>query len=71
MKVIITETDTLQEVANNIGSVVNGKFFYIPGWFEKDENGDFIFHHMSKLPLELVNAVKEIQEAQQPKTEQK
>lgn len=35
-----------------------GKYYYIPGWFEKMENGDYNFHHFEKLPDELITTLK-------------
>ena len=68
MKVIVTKEDKMSEVLESISSVVDAKFYYIPGWFEKDDNGDFQFHHMNNLPEELTKAVKELQ--QPPKKEE-
>jgi len=71
MKIIITEEDTVKSVAESVGSVVNGKYFYIPGWFEKLENGDFQFHHMTKLPKELVDVLQEQRGEEKPKKNKK
>ena len=62
MKVIVTKEDKMSEVLGSISSVVSDKFYYIPGWFERDDNGDFQFHHMNNLPEELKQAVEELQQ---------
>ena len=67
MKVIIEKSDTVDTVLGSLSSLVGEKYFYLPGWFEKTPEGDFIFHHMNKLPKELVDLVEEQRET--PKTD--
>lgn len=57
MKVIATKDEPLMSVVESIGSVVHNKYYYIPGWWEKLDNGDMLFHHLNKLPKELTDAV--------------
>lgn len=64
MKLILDKDEKMDNVLNNIASIVDGKWYYIPGWFEKTENGELQFHHMEKLPEELTNKVAEIRESQ-------
>lgn len=67
IKVIIPKETTLDETFEGLSSKVNDKFYYIPGWFEKLENGDFQFHNMNNLPKELIEAVEKIRNPKTPK----
>lgn len=69
MKVIIEKSDKLDTIIDSVGSKVvteNSEYFYIPAWFEKTPKGDFIFHHMNKLPKDLIDKVEE---QKNPKTD--
>jgi len=67
MRVIVGKNDNFSEVVESLSSIVDGKFYYIPGWFQKDENGDFQFHHMNNLPEELKQSVEKLKNPKKPK----
>lgn len=62
MKIIAEKNEKLSVVLESVSSIVNDKYYYIPGWFEKTKDGNYIFHHMNKLPKELTDFIKEQRE---------
>lgn len=72
MKIIITKEDTLEHVATSVGNMVENKYYYIPGWFEKLEDGSMQFHHMNNLPKELTDTLTALRkETKEPMVEKK
>ena len=65
MKLLLEQDEKMENVLNNISNVIDGKWFYIPGWFEKHEDGTFQFHHVNNLPTELTTKLEEIKEHQE------
>ena len=64
MKVITNKNLSIEYVLKDIGTCVNGKYYYIPGWWEKNHRNQLIFHHFENLPNELkdeLNACKQIE----------
>lgn len=50
-KLLLTEE---MEQFLNMGSVIDGKYYFLPFWFEKtDEKGIYIEHSLEKLPEKL------------------
>ena len=68
MKVIAEKNEKLDTVLASLSSVVEGKYFYLPGWFEKLPDDSFQFHHMNNLPKELVDIVEKTREEQPKKS---
>jgi len=64
MKVIAEKNEKLDVLLGSIASIVDEKYFYIPGWFEKTPEGNFQFHHMNNLPKHLIELVEEKNEKQ-------
>lgn len=70
MRLLLEKDEAMVNVLGGTANVVDGKWFYIPGWFEKHENGDVEFHHMNSLPEELTNRLIQIREEQQKAMEE-
>lgn len=62
MRILISKEDSLQHVLESMGNMVAGKYFFLPGWWEKLENGEMQFHHSSNLPKELLDIIQPKQE---------
>jgi hypothetical protein len=53
----LKKTIPLDKVLEQTASIVDDKYYYLPCWFEKTEDG-FAMHHMENLPEELVKAIQ-------------
>ena len=53
MSVKITKRKTINTLLEKSGSCVNDKYYFLPFWFEKDSDGNFIMHHLEHLPNNL------------------
>lgn len=65
MRLLLEQDEKMVNVLGSVSNIVDGKWFYIPGWFEKHEDGSVEFHHINKLPDELTNRLNQIREEQQ------
>lgn len=69
MRLLLEQDEKMVNVLGSVSNMVDGKWFYIPGWFEKHENGDVEFHHMNTLPTELTNRLQQIRKEQEKAAE--
>lgn len=61
MKAIVSESKTLMEALESMGSNVEGKYYYLPYWFEKTEGG-LMIHTFEKLPEELKQEIERLRQ---------
>jgi hypothetical protein len=66
MRLLLEENEKMENVLNSIAHNIEGRWYYIPGWFEKKENGEIQFHGMEKLPKELETTLQKIKKQQNP-----
>jgi outer membrane translocation and assembly module TamA len=63
MKAIVTKGMQIGELLENSASVLNQKYYVLPYWFEKTENGNFIMHFNNELPKEITENVVTLEES--------
>ena len=57
----------LKDALNNHATMIDGKYFYLPVWFEKIENSnEYIMHHMENIPIELSSRIRSMREHVKP-----
>lgn len=64
MRLLLNKDESMENVIYSIANRIDDEWFYIPGWFQKHENGEIEFHNIHNLPEELTKKLEEIQEAQ-------
>ena len=58
MKIIAKPETSLKDILESNATKVDGKFFYIPGWWELTKRGNYVYHHFNNLPDELTKTIE-------------
>ena len=53
MKIRVSKRKTINTLLKTIASKVDEKYYFLPFWFERENNGDFVMHHLEELPNNL------------------
>lgn len=59
---IIPKETSIKDILESTATAVNDRYFYLPGWFEKLEEGDYRFRMFNDLPNELKETIKKIRD---------
>lgn len=53
IKVKISKRKTINTLLKTTASCIDSKYYFLPYWFEKDTDGNFIMHHLEHLSNDL------------------